>query len=530
MGPDDMSDSSQKRGFHPIPGYVQRAVAYMRGNLSRPITVHDLALASGASESTLRKNFVRFIGHPPLVHLRRLRLAATRDQLLRSPDHPVGDIAAQYGFTHFGRFSSDYMRLFGELPSQTRAKGRIAAMDGRGPKRPHADGTAPCVWRLAPTLRITRFRINAVDRDVREFADDLAERLAATLCRTQSLVVKLSSATATDYSSARDDARYLLTGKIIANGNVLHVTVRLVEVGTDIHLWGDTFSGSLRGAAQLQEHIAVAALNATHPSVLRNEIDRARASRVDLPSARNLVLRALPLALSGDGYLQAVDLLHQAMALDPDYALPSALAAWCYARSANPWSAQSAEHKSAAIRLAARAGALDDGDALALTARAGVQTMAGEYASADLLLTRALAIDPACSWAYERRGWLRIFSRSFDAAISDFNSALGHKGPIGDGASSLFGIGTTHWCAGRIAEAVPWLRRAVVERPSSPGMQAQLAGCYLRLGERSAARRALSEVQRDVPDATVTQLLRSFWFDKPCPTVANDLVEIGMKP
>jgi adenylate cyclase len=389
---------------------------------------------------------------------------------------------------------------------------------------------APYVWRIAPTLRITRFRISVMERDVRDFADDLAERLAATLCRAQSLVVKLSPAPPNDGSSTRDDARYLLTGKITANGNLLRVIVRLVEVETDIHLWGDTFDGPLSGDAQLQDRITAAVLNATHPSILRREISRAQASCVDAPSVRDLVLRALPLALSGDRHLQALDLLDQAMALDPDYALPSALAAWCYARSANPWSARSAEHKSAAIRLAARAGALDDGDALVLTAQASVQTMAGEYDSAEALLTRALAIDPACSWAYERRGWLRIFSGSYDEAIGNFNRALGCKGPIGDGASSLFGIGTTHWCAGRIAEAVPWLRRAVIERPSAPGMQAQLAGCYLRLGERSAARRTLSEVRRDVPDATVTQLLRSFWFDKPCPTVANDLVEIGMAP
>jgi AraC-like DNA-binding protein/TolB-like protein/tetratricopeptide (TPR) repeat protein len=526
-----MSDPSTQPGFHPVPGYIKRAIAYMRRNLSHAITIRDLANASGASESTLRKNFVRFVGHPPLVHLRCLRLTAARDRLLRSPGQPVSDVALQYGFTHFGRFSSDYMRLFGELPSQTRSKGRLAATDGTDSKPPRVGGiVAPCVWRLAPTLRIARFRISAPERDARDFADDLTERLAATLCRAQSLVVKLSSAAPNGGADTRDDARYLLTGKITADGNLHRVIVRLVEVESDIHLWGDTFDGPLNGAGQLQERIVAAVMNATHPSILRREINRAQATCVDAPSARNLVLRALPLALSGDRYLQAIDLLHQAMALDPDYALPSALAAWCYARSANPWSDRSAEHKSTAIRLAARAGALDDGDALVLTALASVQTMAGAYDSADAMLTRALAIDPACSWAYERRGWLRIFSRSFDEAITDFNRALGCKGPIGDGASSLFGIGTTHWCAGRIAEAAPWLRRAVIERPSAPGMQAQLAGCYLRLGERGAAHRSLNEVRRDVPDATVTQLLRSFWFDKPCPTVANDLVEIGMAP
>jgi len=34
----------------------------------------------------------------------------------------IGDVAARWGFWHLSRFAADYTRLFGELPSATRAR------------------------------------------------------------------------------------------------------------------------------------------------------------------------------------------------------------------------------------------------------------------------------------------------------------------------------------------------------------------------------------------------------------------------
>jgi len=39
----------------------------------------------------------------------------------------VTDVALDWGFLHFGWFSQDYRRLFGETPSQTLHRGRVDA-------------------------------------------------------------------------------------------------------------------------------------------------------------------------------------------------------------------------------------------------------------------------------------------------------------------------------------------------------------------------------------------------------------------
>jgi transcriptional regulator GlxA family with amidase domain len=64
----------------------------------------------------------------PKAYLKTLRLnAARRDLLGGGPRTTVTDVALEWGFLHFGWFSQDYRRLFGETPSQTLLRGRAEA-------------------------------------------------------------------------------------------------------------------------------------------------------------------------------------------------------------------------------------------------------------------------------------------------------------------------------------------------------------------------------------------------------------------
>ena len=65
------------------PRDVRRAIDYMRRNVGRRISMADLIAVCHVSERTLRKHFRAFIGVSPLGFLRRLRLAAVRETLLK---------------------------------------------------------------------------------------------------------------------------------------------------------------------------------------------------------------------------------------------------------------------------------------------------------------------------------------------------------------------------------------------------------------------------------------------------------------
>jgi AraC family transcriptional regulator, ethanolamine operon transcriptional activator len=62
------------------------------------------------------------MGMSPKAYLKAKRLNAVRQDLKRAEANAVAEIANRWGFWHTGNFAADYLRLFGELPSQTRSR------------------------------------------------------------------------------------------------------------------------------------------------------------------------------------------------------------------------------------------------------------------------------------------------------------------------------------------------------------------------------------------------------------------------
>jgi len=80
------------------------------------------------SERTLHAAFRENLGTTPKAYLKMLRLNSAHHDLLRGGARTrVTDVALDWGFVHFGWFSQDYRRLFGETPSQTLHRARAEA-------------------------------------------------------------------------------------------------------------------------------------------------------------------------------------------------------------------------------------------------------------------------------------------------------------------------------------------------------------------------------------------------------------------
>jgi AraC-like DNA-binding protein len=107
------------------PRSVKRAIGYMEDRLDTPVTLDDIVAASGVPGRTLLKHFQDYRGTSPMRHLRDVRLARIREELLRAEaDDSVTRIATSLGVQHLGRFAVAYRERFGESPSQTLKKAR----------------------------------------------------------------------------------------------------------------------------------------------------------------------------------------------------------------------------------------------------------------------------------------------------------------------------------------------------------------------------------------------------------------------
>jgi len=104
----------------PLPCDLRKAVEFIRRGHGRKISMVDLVAHCGVAERTLRKHFRAFMDVSPLEYWRRFRLAAAREELLKgSNSTSITEVAMRFGFNHFGRFSGQYRRSFGEKPSTT---------------------------------------------------------------------------------------------------------------------------------------------------------------------------------------------------------------------------------------------------------------------------------------------------------------------------------------------------------------------------------------------------------------------------
>src|SRR3546814_7135173 len=128
--------------------------------------------------------------------------------------------------------------------------------------------------------------------------------------------------------------------------------------------------------------------------------------------------------------------------------------------------------------------------------------MAREFGAAEALVTRALAREPPCGWAWGRSGWLHSYRGNSETSIEHFRRAL-LLGPGSSRANVCAGIGGAHFNTGRYAAAAFWIRRAMHEQPGIAWANRSLSVSYLRLGEPLKARESLDALRRSCPDLTV---------------------------
>ena len=109
------ADSQRKLSPH----FVKRTEEYMLAHAHEPLSIEQLAEHAGVSVRTLFSGFREFRDNTPMAFLRDVRLERVRQALLQDTPQSVTDIALKWGFGHLGRFSQEYRKRYGELPSAT---------------------------------------------------------------------------------------------------------------------------------------------------------------------------------------------------------------------------------------------------------------------------------------------------------------------------------------------------------------------------------------------------------------------------
>ncbi len=124
--PNNYSDALRDTLGVRMPHYLVRARDYIHAHAREDLCVEDIEAASGVSRFKLFEGFRKYIELSPMAYLKKYRLTGVRQEILeRRGTRNISAIAMEWGFTHLGRFSSEYRKQFDESPSTTLQRAEV---------------------------------------------------------------------------------------------------------------------------------------------------------------------------------------------------------------------------------------------------------------------------------------------------------------------------------------------------------------------------------------------------------------------
>ena len=114
---------------------LDRAVAFIHGNLDAALTNEAMASAACLSPFHFHRLFTSYFGETPHRYVTRLRLDRAA-ALLRGTVRDVAEVASACGFASAGSFTSLFCRWFGAPPARFRKNREVPAGGNRYDRRP----------------------------------------------------------------------------------------------------------------------------------------------------------------------------------------------------------------------------------------------------------------------------------------------------------------------------------------------------------------------------------------------------------
>lgn len=391
-----------------------------------------------------------------------------------------------------------------------------------------------------PSVAVLPFDNMSGDPEQEYFADGVVEALTAALSRIRSFfVIARNSAFAYKCkpTNVRDIGRelgvgYLLEGSVQRAGDRVRITVQLIETQTGAHIWAEKYDGLLSDIFDLQDSITEQVAGAIQPSIRLAEIERVGRKRPQDLGAYDYTMRAFKhvWALEKEETAKGLALLRQALENEPEYPLALALAAWCHAQgSVYNWVSDIENSKSTALELAERAADLSADDPLILTVLGTVHTFVRNYGAAEILLKRAVALDPNSAWAWSHLGWLSSYADRSSEAKENFEKAL-RLSPLDPMNFNVFvGIGSAFQVDGKDKQAVEMYLRALDERPNAMWIHRNLAPALLGAGMEAEAKASCDTMLTVYPELTVKRYKEAMVFSPAVlDRIGQQLIKLGV--
>ena len=300
-------------------------------------------------------------------------------------------------------------------------------------------------------------------------------------------------------------ADYVVEGSVRKSGGRVRITAQLNDAVSGSHVWAQRYDRDAAAVFAVQDEITEAIVAAVEPQLYAAEHFRARRKPPSSMDAWELVMRALAhhSQITEQDCKIAEDLLHQALAIDPEYCQALGLLAATYGVMTHMGWADPQVVVPLAERAALTAVRLDGEDPWAHLSLGGVHLIRRRFDDAIAAIEHALNLNPSFSHAQNLYATTLVFSGRCREAIDAVNRAL-RLSPHDPFVAFNYGnIALAHYLRGNYEEAVRQSQTAVRLRPGYGSAYRLLAASAGMAGQADVAAATLQELRRVQPNVSL---------------------------
>ncbi|MFK8028944.1 MAG: tetratricopeptide repeat protein [Gammaproteobacteria bacterium] len=342
------------------------------------------------------------------------------------------------------------------------------------------------------------------------YADGIAFELHSTLSKLHRLRVASRKSSFAFRDSEKDikeiaqalSVKYILSGSVRFVDGRIRVIAELDNAEEGVQIWTHTYLRDIDSIFDLESEIAQAIVGAFGAERLRAEINRA----VHVPThnldawGRVQKARSYLLKYNKNSIEEAVNLLENAIELDPDYAAAHAMLGSILAeRNLNGLSDDAESDRMASTQAIARAQELDGDDAFVLKMAGVVLAYEGQLDESIRMLRRAVRLAPYDFGAWGYFGWPLVSTGKEDDLV-ELHSILDRLLEVAPGhpgvAYWLFHKSVAYSCQSNNTKAMEYARRSTDERPDYSLAWMQYANILGHDNQVDAAAKACANCER----------------------------------
>jgi adenylate cyclase len=374
-----------------------------------------------------------------------------------------------------------------------------------------------------PSIAVLPFDNMSGDPQQEYFSDGITEDLITDLSKISELFVISRNSTfvykgvAVNIEEVSQElgVRYVLEGSVRKDNGTVRITAQLIDASTGGHLWAERYDRDLVDIFSVQDEVVEKIVAALEVELTDEEQDRLDQNQTDNLDAYDFAKRGwwLKGQLTREDNDQARLMFEQAIDLDPQFADAYVGLGFTYYEAWSHQWTQDPQSLNQAYDLAVQAIALDERQAGAYALLGWVHLWRKEFDLAISHKEQAIALNPNEADHYVDLAQVLIFSGDPEEAIKWVEEAmlLNPHYPV----HYPFALGFAYLMLERYEESIAAQEEALSINPFNLASYLNLVGAYVGLGQIEQAQYYMGEALKINPHLSLSTSRERFPFKDP---------------